>query len=47
MLVYERGVDGRFSEAPREVSGRDAILTVNGRSFTLALRFADIYRGIA
>ena len=47
MLVYERGADGRLATEPREISGSNAELKISGRSFTLTLRFADIYKGIA
>ena len=46
MLVYERGGDGQFAEQPREISGQGATLTIKGRSFSVTLRLADIYRGI-
>ena len=47
MLIYERGSDGLFPTAPREVSGSDAAVTIKGRQFEVTLRFADIYKGIA
>ncbi|MGE3917333.1 MAG: Uma2 family endonuclease [Hyphomicrobiaceae bacterium] len=45
MLVYERAPDGTFPPA-REVSGIDTVLGVRTRSFSINLRFADIYRDI-
>ena len=47
MLLYERGPGGNFSAEPREIMGMEAELEIKTRAFTLKLRFADIYRGIA
>jgi Uma2 family endonuclease len=47
LLVYVRGADGRFPAEPREIGGHGAILLLTTRHFSVSLRLADVYKGIA
>ena len=46
MLVWERKPGGLFPAEPVEIEGLGQRVTIQGRSVSVTLGFADIYRGI-